>query len=270
VTGDYRNRSDSAWSPKLALAWKPAKGWNARFSLAKATRFPTVGELFQGVVSTSGSVTQNNPDLRPERDFAKDLTIERALKNGSVRASLFEEDVTDSLVNQSTRREDGSTLSGPQNVGRVLARGIELALQQRQFLHDSIDVDLNISYTDAEIRENAPILVGGVLVDTVGKQFPRIPHWQVKSVVSWRPTKSLTLSTATRYSSYQYNTLENSDPFGGFGGTDAFFVADLRATWRTREGVSLSLGCDNVNNEEYHVFHTMPKRTWIAEVNWKH
>jgi iron complex outermembrane receptor protein len=92
----------------------------------------------------------------------------------------------------------------------------------------------------------------------------------VKSIFTWRATNSLSFSTATRYSSYQYNTLENSDPFGGFGGTDEFFVVDLRATWRAREGFAASLGCDNINDDRYHVFHTMPGRTWIAELNWKH
>src|SRR5690606_24941383 len=131
--------------------------------LAGATRFPTVGELFQGSVRADGSVTQNNPDLKPERDFAKDLTLERAHEHGSVRFSLFEEDVRDALVNQSTRRADGSTLSGPQNVGRVLTRGAELAVQQRQFLHPAIDLDFSASYTDAVIRRNVPILVDGEL-----------------------------------------------------------------------------------------------------------
>ena len=118
ASGPYAARTDSAFSPKLALTWRLQSGWSARLSLAKATRFPTVGELFQGTVSASGSVTQNNPGLKPERDFAKDFTVEHTTPRGTLRFSLFEEDVTDSLVNQSTLRPDGTSLSGPQNVGR--------------------------------------------------------------------------------------------------------------------------------------------------------
>ncbi len=268
ASGSFPARTDSAWSPKLALAWKPVPGWNARLSLAKAVRFPTVGELFQGSVSAAGAVTLNNPGLKPERDFAKDLTVEHTLTQGSIRFSVFEEDVTDSLVNQSTLKPDGTSLSGPQNVGRVLTRGAEFAVQQREFLVPSLAVDFNASYTNAVIKENAPILVNGALTDTVGRQFPRIPHWQVKSVVSWRATPHLSLSAAARYSSYQYNTLENSDPDGGYGGTDAFFVVDLKATCRFSRSVRVSLGVDNATDDRYHVFHPMPARTWFAELNW--
>ncbi len=268
AAGAYAGRTDSAWSPKLALTWKPAAAWSLRLSLADAVRFPTVGELFQGTVSASGSVTQNNPNLKPERDFAKDLTAERAIPHGSVRFSLFEEDVTDSLVNQSTLNADGTTLTGPQNVGRVLTRGAEFALQQREFLVPALALDFNASYTNAVIKENAPILVNGGLTNTVGKQFPRIPHWQVKGILTWRATKALSLSAAARYSSYQYNTLENSDPYGGYGGTDAFFVVDLKAAYRFGGHFTASLGVDNVTDDRYHVFHPMPARTWFAEINW--
>ena len=269
ASGPYAARTDSAFSPKLALTWKPKTGWSARLSLAKATRFPTVGELFQGTVSASGSVTQNNPGLKPERDFAKDFTVEHTIPRGTLRFSLFEEDVTDSLVNQSTLRPDGTSLSGPQNVGRVLTRGAEFAVQQKRFLIETLSLDFNASYTNAVIKENAPIIVGGVPTNTVGKQFPRIPHWQIKSVLAWRATTALSLSAAARYSSYQYNTLDNSDPYGGYGGTDAFFVLDLKAAYRFSHGLTASLGVDNVNDCRYHVFHPMPGRTWFAELSWK-
>ena len=269
ASGPYAARTDSAFSPKLALMWKPKSDWTARLSLAKATRFPTVGELFQGTVSTSGSVTQNNPGLKPEEDFAKDFTVEHTIPNGNVRFSLFEEDVTDSLINQTTLRPDGTSLSGPQNVGRVLTRGVEFATQQKKFLVESLTLDFNASYTNAVIKENDLIIVGGVKTNTVGKQFPRIPHWQVKTILNWRVNQALSLSTAARYSSYQYNTLENSDPFGGYGGTDSFFVVDLKAVYRFAHGLTASLGADNVNDCRYHVFHPMPGRTWFTELNWK-
>lgn len=269
ITTAYGARSAEAWSPKFALTWRPTKAWNARLSLARATRFPTVGELFQGSIAANGAISQNDPNLKPERDFAKDLTVERSLESGgSIRGSLFEEDVRDSLVSQSTVLPDGTSFSGVQNVRRVRARGIEFAFDRKRLL-PTVDLAFNASYTNAVILENAPVLVGTTLFPTAGRQFPRIPHWQVKSIATWHATTALSLSVATRYSSHQFNTLENSDPHGGYGGTDEFLVVDLKVAYALPRGVTASLGIDNVTSYRYHVFHPMPQRTWIAELNWK-
>lgn len=263
TTAAYPERAASAWSPKLAVSWQPVPAWTARLSLAKATRFPTVGELFQGSVSASGSITASDPNLKPERDFAKDLTVERALSGGLLRFSLFEEDVRDSLINQSSVLPGGASFTGVQNVARVRARGAEAAFNRRQFLIPALDLDVNASYTNALILENPGLL------SSIGRQFPRIPHWQVKSMVSWRAHRALTLSAAGRYSSHQFNTLDNSDPFGGYGGNDNFLVVDLKAAVTLRKGLTASLGIDNVSDRRYHVFHPMPGRTWFAELKWK-
>lgn len=263
VAAVYPERSASAYSPKLALAWNLKPGWNARLSLAKASRFPTVGELFQGSVSASGSITASDPNLQPERDFAKDLTVEHPIAGGLVRFSLFEEDVRNSLINQSSVLPNGTSFTGVQNVARVRARGGEFAFERKKFLIDAFDFDFNASYTNALILENPGLL------SSVGRQFPRIPHWQVKSIATWRASRALSLSAAGRYSSHQFNTLDNSDPFGGYGGNDNFIVVDLKAAVTLRRGLTASLGLDNVSDRRYHVFHPMPGRTWFAEMNWK-
>ena len=259
----YADRSQSAYSPKLALAWIPAREWNARLSLAHATRFPTVGELFQGSISANGSVTNNDPNLRPERAFDKDLTVERKLgADGLVRFSLFEEDVRRALINQSTLLPNGTSFSGTQNVDRIRARGAEVAFDRKKFLTPSLDLSVAVSYTDAKILEN-PLLAA-----SVGKQVPRIPYWQTRASLTWRATGWLALNAQLRTSSHQYNTLDNSDPAGGYGGTDAYTVVDLKATATLRKNLTASLGCDNVGDHRYYVFHPMPERTWFAEINW--
>jgi iron complex outermembrane recepter protein len=264
VRSSYPNRKYNYFSPKFALTWKPSRGWSARLSVARAIRFPTVGELFQGGLSANGAFTQNDPYLRPERDFAKDLSVERALgERGSFRASVFEEDVRDSLVNQTTLRPDGTSFSGVQNIGRVRTRGAELAAQKRDLWLKGFTLDASLSYTRAAILENAG------LPASVGRQFPRIPRWQAKVVASQVVTRKVTVSSAVRYSSYQYNTLDNSDPFGGYGGTDAFWVADAKAAWTLPRGFTVSAGVDNLNDRRYHVFHPMPGRTWVLEAQWK-
>lgn len=260
---DYANRTKSALSPKLALAWMPVPKWNARLALAEAYRFPTVGELFQGSISANGSVTNNDPNLRPERALDKDLTVERALgKDGLLRLSLFEEDVRRALISQSTLQANGTFFSGTQNVGRIRTRGAEVACDRRKFLAASFDLSIAVSYTDAKILENP------ALPASVGKQVPRIPYWQTRAGLTWRATRWLVLNGQVRTSSRQFNTLDNTDPYGGYGGTDKYLVVDLKATATLRKDLAASLGCDNVGDERYYVFHPMPERTFFAEISW--
>jgi iron complex outermembrane receptor protein len=269
IRSDYADRSRSAWSPKLAVTWFPAKTWTARFSFGEAYRFPTVGELFQGSVSANGSITNNDPGLRPERALDKDLTIEHTLApDGFVRLSLFEEDVRRALISQSTLRPDGVSFTGTQNVGRIRARGAELTYEKKKFLIDSVTISIAVSYTDAKILDNAPVLVGGNLYPTIGNQVPRIPYWQTRESITWTATSKLSLSAQVRSSSHQFNTLENSDPYGGYGGTDGYFVVDAKASYAIRRGLVASLGCDNLGDERYHVFHPMEERTWYGEINY--
>ena len=262
VTTLYDERSQSGLSPKLALAWQPAKGWNARLSLAEAYRFPTVGELFQGSISATGSITNSDPNLRPERDLAKDLTVERTLAGGLLRFSLFEEDVRRAILNQTTLLANGTYLSANTNVGKILTRGAEVSFDQKKFGFDSLDAYVAVSYTNAKIRSNPG------LAASEGKQVPRIPYWQTRAGLTWRSTTWLALNAQVRTSSHQYNTLDNSDPLGGYGGTDDYVVVDTKATATLRRGLTVSLGCDNVGDFRYHVFHPMPERTFFSEVNW--
>jgi iron complex outermembrane receptor protein len=262
VRTPYDTRAQEAFSPKFAVAWRPAPGWHARLSLGRAHRFPTLGELFQGSVSASGSITANDPNLSAERARAADLTIERTLGRATLRASLFNDDVRDALVNQSSLRPDGTSFTGNQNIGRVRARGVEFAFNRRGLFAESLDFDVNWTYTEALILANPG------LPASVGKRFPRIPLVQWKTMTTWRATPTLALNFATRWSGNQFNTLDNVDTHGGYGGNDNFFVADLKAAWTPVRGTTLSLGCDNLTDRRYHVSHPFPARMFFAEVRW--
>lgn len=264
VRTNYGDRSAKGLSPKVALSWTPAREWNARLSFGEAYRFPTVGELFQGSISANGSVTNNDPNLKAERALDKDLTVERSLgKNGFVRLSVFEEDVRRALISQSVLLPDGTSFTGTQNIGRIRARGAELTFDRKKFLIPPIDFSEAVSYTDAKILENP------ALPSSIGKQVPRIPYWQTRTQLTWHATSKLSLSAQARTSSHQYNTLDNSDPYGGYGGTDSYTVVDVKATVLLTRGCTASLGVDNVGDYRYHVFHPIEERTFFAEVTWK-
>ncbi|OYY89526.1 MAG: TonB-dependent receptor [Sphingomonas sp. 28-66-16] len=258
-------RRASGFSPKASLAYTPAPGWTARLSFGRALRFPTVGELYQAV--TTGTVfTVPNPDLRPEVALSEELAIERRTAKGSVRVSLFNESIEDALISQSAPLLPGSATlyTYVQNVDRTRARGIEMALEQRDFLVRRIDLSASVTYTDATTRQDTAFPAA------VGKLLPSVPRWKVTAVATWRPDDAASLTAAVRYASRNYGTLDNSDSVGNtYQGFDRYVLVDLRAAFKLTDHYQFALGIDNVNDDHYFLFHPFPQRSFTASLTYR-
>ncbi len=262
VTTELSDKDDNSFSPKFATTYSPNSNWQFRVSMALATRYPTVGEMYYG--SSSGGVVNNaNPDLKPEESFAKDFTITRFLgNNAEARLTFFEDEIEDAIYRQTKTNNDGSTTTNYQNVEEVRTRGIELAYNVRRFFIDGLGLFTNLAWTDSEILRNDNV------PDSVGKDFPRVPDWRVKCVLDYAPTDKWSFTLAGHYSGQQYNTLDNSDPEGGYGGTDEFLVFDAKFRYLFDCGLEATLGVDNIFDEEYYVYHPYPMRTFFVELKY--
>ena len=250
-------------SPKLTLAFRPAPAspWEIRFSAARATRYPTEGELFQGTVAADGSLTRNDPNLKPERGTSFDLTAERALAGGALRLSVFQDTVQDTLfsyLNTLTR------ITNFQNIDEVRTRGVEASYERRRFYADWLDLYANASLTDAITQRNATFPAAN------GKRFPRIPQYQAKLLLTVRPAKSWVVTAGTRYSSDPFYNLDNSDFRDTYGGTGGYFLVESKVSWHGPRGLTASLGVDNLTNDLYHVAHPIPMRTTFLELAWQY
>ncbi|WP_211472873.1 TonB-dependent receptor [Collimonas humicola] len=261
VTGSarrYADRSLSYWSPKAALSYKAGSDLTLRFSSGRAYRFPTVSELFQGSL-TGSTLVNNDPNLKPENDLAKELSAEWAHFNGLLRMSLFEDDVKNTLFSQ-TNTTVFPNVSSIQNIDRVRSRGIELSYAAEDVLLRGLDLSASVGYTRSIILENSKNPA------TVGKNFYRIPLWRSNLVGSYRISEQATATLAGRYSGRQYNTLTNSDVNPDtFGGTSSFLVFDSKLTFRPDRHTELGIGVDNLTNRRYYVYYPYPGRTFYLE-----
>jgi len=249
-------REEDHFSPKVAVTYSLDENWNFRFSLAKAYRFPNVGELYYGTIKSDGSVVATNPDLKSEEVFAKDFTITRSLgKDGKVRLSFFENSEKDSIFSQTNIY---TMVTNYQNIDEVRTRGIEFSAEKRRFLIDGLGVMGSITYTDAEILKNAN------RPTSEGKTFPRIPEWTANTVISYSPVIDLTFIVGGRYASKAWETLDNTDTNGGYGGNDSYLVFDTKLMYSFLKNWKASLGVDNITDELYHMSHPYPRRTFFA------
>ncbi|BAZ93244.1 siderophore receptor protein [Thiohalobacter sp. COW1] len=255
----YPEREQSEWSPKASVEYAPDSPWLVRLSLARAYRFPTVSELFQGrVVGTT--LVNNDPDLKPEEAFSKDLTFERFFTTGVLRLSLYEEDVRDVIMSQ-TNTTVFPNVTNIQNIDRVRTRGIELAWQgENTFIH-GLDLNASVAYNHSETLENDNN------PDTEGKNFYRIPRVRADLLATYHQTPKLSYTAAVRHSGRQYNTLDNSDTnTSTFGATSNFTVFDAKLRYAVNRQLQLGIGIENLTDERYFVYHPYPGRTLFAEL----
>jgi len=261
TTVSFAPRSETYVSPKAAISFQASEAWLLRGSLGRAVRMPTVSELFQGSISAT-ELVNNDPNLKPEKSWTAELTAERALPFGSVRATLFGERTEDALYSQ-VDLAAGGTVATVQNVGLIRTLGVEVAGQGRSVMVRGLDIDASITYADSKTvrNDNFPA--------SVGKWQPRVPQWRATVLASYSPDEHWSGSLGIRYSGRQYGQLDNSDTNGfAFTGFSPFVVADLRLQYRFDRHWRASLGIDNLNNDRYWAFHPYPQRTYHAELRF--
>ncbi|HEX8887044.1 MAG TPA: TonB-dependent receptor, partial [Noviherbaspirillum sp.] len=268
---DQPNVRHTGFSPKFSLAWQALPEWSATASLARALRFPTVGELYQSI-QTGTTFTQANPFLKPEEVRSAELALERSNADGRLRLSLFGELVDDALVAQtSTIAGIATPLSFVQNLDRTRQRGIEVVAEQRNVWARGLDLSASMTYVDAKIVANSSYAPTAAGATSVGKRTPYVPAWRATAVATWRPDEQWSHTLAARYSSRVYATVDNSDinpaTYQGFQG---YVVLDARVQYKHDRHWTVAAGIDNINNRKYFLFHPFPQRTVFAELRYRY
>ncbi len=258
---DYASRHETAISPKVALSLQATPDWLLRASLGKATRFPTVSELFQTITSGANKLV-NDPNLKPESVWSGELSAERGVGAGLLRLSLFQENKRDALYSQ-TDTTVSPNVTSIQNVDKIRTRGVEAAWQLFDVGLPGLDLGGSVTYADSVILENSRNPA------TEGKKQPRIPDWRAKLVATYHQGDALAYTLAARYSGNQHIALDNLDSNPAtYGGASKYFIVDARVVYRVAKQWSASVGIDNLNNYKAYVAHPWPRRTVFAGLKY--
>lgn len=259
----HGTRSETHFSPKMALGYQLDDAWSVKLSHGRAVRMPTVSELYQGGFNTTSGAFQNgDPTLRPERSWTSEMSTEWSVSDGMARATLFHETTRDALYAQ-TNTQLSPAVTNVQNVDRIRTNGLELAAQWRDAFLRGIDLGASATYTDSVIVANTNFPA------SIGMRQPRVPLWRATLLATWRATSAVSATLGLRHGGRQFNTLDNSDPNGArYQGVSEFVVIDMRLHWRIDPRWSAALGVDNLNNRTYWNFHPYPQRTVSAEMKF--
>jgi len=263
----YPSRSEDYLSPKAALSWQWLPDTVVKASLGRAVRMPTVAELY-GATSTTNSQFINDPNLKPEKSWTTELSVEKDLGVALGRLTFFAENTHDALYSQTTFDPDANrNISRVQNIGRMETTGLEAAFTSNDWLVKSLELGGSVTYADSKIKENAGFVA--VPGDTINKWQPNIPRWRATALASYHVGERWTGTLAGRYSGPQYRTLNNADVNGfTYQGVSKFATVDLRIVYRITPQWRAAFGIDNLNNYQYWNFHPYPQRSYSAELKY--
>ena len=273
---DYASRSEDALSPKLALTFRPDDATELVASAAWATRFPTIGELYQasliGYGPNVGQIDLDgfDPDLKPERGFDLQLTGSRRFGNVKLTLSGFRQAVDDTLFGQTILVPSPIDPDVPvsqsliTNIGEVETYGIDFIVATEDLFIPGLSFDGNVSWIDAKITDNPlnPALEGN--------RFPRVPEWRANASLRYAVSPMLDLAANVRHQSTPERNLENSasSRCDTYYCVSPFTFVDLKSSIHFGR-FDLDLGVDNLLDEKAFVFHPYPGRTFVASLRWK-
>ncbi|KFZ44687.1 TonB-dependent receptor, partial [Smithella sp. D17] len=253
----YDSRSDSAFSPKLALVYKPFESTTLRTSAGQAFRGPSVYELFGTYVS--GSTTYSgNPDLNPETVRSWDAEITQGLwKGAKVSATYFENYMKDLIYTTTI----SSTEKKYMNAGKAESKGVMLEIEQR--FDKYVRLFANYTYTDARIKENSANPA------SVEKRMTYIPDTMINAGAACE-VGSFSASLTGRYVGKRYSSDTNTDQVNNvFLSYDPFLTADAKVSYKITKFATLSFSVDNIFNESYFSSYVAPGRSWFGGLEVK-
>ncbi len=265
VTNTYASRTDAAFSPSVSAQYQLPDSTLVQLSLAMATRFPTVGELFQGGLNGDGSFNINSfdPNLEPERSHDANLLISHDFDWITLTGSAFYQRVNDAIFAFTGFNQNLVTTSSFKNIDLTRQFGLEAIVETKNWPVDGMNIDANAAYIDAKTLRNAAAPAAE------GMQFPRIPKWRINANVRYDIADAIQASLGMRYASRP-----NTDLFGlqrgdTYGYTSELFALDAKLNWDVTENIRASVGVDNITNNKAWVFHPYPQRMFQIELGWK-
>lgn len=231
------SKSFNRWTPRAGLTYTPLSMLTVYFNYGEGFRVPTTDELFAFGVGSS------NPDLRPVTSRTYEVGLRaRPLQWLETTLAFFLADVQDEIVFDPMVPPFGRNVNAPES----RRQGVEAGVKLRP--HETVDILLNYTFTDARFTTQASLSTG--LVED-GDRVPLVPRHRANGTVTYRPLPGLELSLNGQYVSSQ--VLLNDEPNQNSFRVQDYFVLNARASYTWKQFTWFIQG-NNLTDADYETF----------------
>ena len=243
------DRSETFFSPRLALLHKLTSHVSLTASGYRAFRAPTLNELYRGF--RAGNVfTEFNPNLRAERLTGAEggAIVTGWDQRVMLRSNFFWNQITRPVANVTLTTTPNLITRQRQNLGSTRSQGVELEASGR--LSNSVTLSGGYEYTDASVTSfTIDPALAGLNPSLVGLDVPQVPRHQFTFQASYfRPF--VLLGVQGRFGGNQFDDDQNTLLLR------RYFVLDASASHTLRHGIELFVAVENLTNRRYDVGRT--------------
>ena len=237
-TSRFPDRAETAVSPRLSALVRATPSLSFSAAGYGAFRAPTLNELYRGF-RLGSTLTLANPQLVEERLWGGEAgsTWHTSGDGLRLRAVAFLNRVTDPVANVTLLTTPQLVTRQRQNLGRVLARGLEIDAETRFGAHLSGGVGYALIDSVVESFAANPALVGNAV--------PQVARHQATLQVRYAHPRLVDLAVQARASSRQYEDDQNQLALPGY------FTLDAQASRRLGAAATAFLALENLTGARY-------------------
>lgn len=256
---EYSSRSQTHFSPKASLVYRPTGTTTVRGSIGNAFHTPNLRDTFGWWTPQTGYTYAPNPDLKPETVTSMEIGVEQQVGSGTLlRATLYENRLKDLIYRT---QSDALMEQSVANAGAAKVQGIELEVRQR--LMNGLTAFANVTYNDSKITENSANRA------TEGKYMTNTPQ-KMANIGLQGVQGPWSGSLAGHYAGKIYANDENKDVVSGvYGSYDAYFVVNAKVSYAVKKGLKLSLSANNLFDRDYYESTRAMGRGVYGEIAWQ-
>jgi outer membrane receptor protein involved in Fe transport len=243
------DRSETFFSPRLALLHKLNRNVSLTASGYRAFRAPTLNELYRGF--RAGNVfTEFNPNLRAERLTGAEggAIVTGWNERIMLRGNFFWNQINRPVANVTLTTTPSLITRQRQNLGATQSKGVEFEASGR--LTNSLMLTGGYEYTDATVTSfTVDPALAGLNPSLVGLDVPQVPRNQFSFQVTYnRPF--ILLALQGRFGGNQFDDDQNTLLLR------RYCVLDASASHALRHGVELFVALENLTDRRYDVART--------------
>ena len=211
----FPDRTESAFSPRVAALYQINQNFAFVASYAKSFRAPTLNELYRAF-RVGNVLTLANEKLKSERaeTFETGLNFTGLARKLNIRGNFFVAEVSRPVVSITLTTAPNLITRQRQNVGQTRARGLEIDAEYAPF--SKLRFSASYLFTDSRVTD---FPANPLLID---KFLPQVAPHQLTFQSLYRPTAKLTFSVQARFSDAQFEDDLNTLRLRPYSTFDAF------------------------------------------------